>query len=138
MKPICGIHGSGKTTFCKTMSKKTGLKTYSASDLISRRIAIIQHIPLPCVRLPLDLLALPCRSQSLRTGKRAGSPNLLVSIVPPDASPDPVADDLACLVFPRVNRCHSLLTSRQSVNMNVNKTVNKVLCQQKCQQTYKK
>ncbi len=34
---VCGIHGSGKTTFCKKLSTATDLPTFSSSDLIRER-----------------------------------------------------------------------------------------------------
>ena len=43
MQIVCGIHGAGKTIYCNNLSRKTGLKCYSASELIGRSIAIHQE-----------------------------------------------------------------------------------------------
>lgn len=34
---VCGIHGVGKTTFAQSLSEKTGVKCYTASELINNK-----------------------------------------------------------------------------------------------------
>ena len=36
---VCGIHGTGKTHYCKALSEKEQISYYSASDLILKREA---------------------------------------------------------------------------------------------------
>ena len=40
---ICGIHGSGKTTYCRMMEKKERIPYFSASDLINKTIKLNQN-----------------------------------------------------------------------------------------------